>query len=174
MYVGLENGDTLTAIDTAANTVVATIPVGQAPQAIAYVPNAVAADDPATAGLQALGIAGQATHLSLRSTLDGAAGEAPTSVTLFDQGLVQVLQASASGLQPKSPYVLGLAPHADGSGTFEPLATFMTNPAGAAIVDTIGAIRPLVSNADAGQRRFLVIAPRIDGKPGAIVQIQAL
>ena len=174
MYVGLENGDALTAIDTATNTVVATIPVGQAPQAIAYVPNAVAADDPATAGLQALGIAGQATHLSLRAPGDGSAAEAPTSVTLFDQGLVQVLQASASGLQPKSPYVLGLAAHADGSGTFEPLATFMTNPAGAAIVDTIGAIRPLVSAADAGQRRFLVIAPQVDGKPGAIVQVQAL
>ncbi len=95
-------------------------------------------------------------------------------MTLFDQGLVQVLQASTSGLAPKSPYVLGLASRADGSGTFEPLATFMTNPAGSAIVDTIGAIRPQVAGTDAGQRRFLVIAPQVDGKPGAIVQRQVL
>ena len=33
---------------------------------------------------------------------------APTSVALFDQGLVQVLQAAVTGLQPKQPYVLGL------------------------------------------------------------------
>ena len=174
IYVGLENADALTAIDTATNAVIATIPVGQAPQAIAYVPDAVAADAVATAGLQPLGLAGMSTHLSLRAVDDAAAAEPPTSVTLFDQGLVQVLQASASGLKPKSPYVLGLATNADGSGPFEALATFMTNPAGAAIVDTIGAIRPQVAGADGGPRRYLVIAPQVDGQPGAIVQRQAL
>ena len=40
IYVGLENADALVAIDTATNKVVANIPVGQAPQAIAYVPGA--------------------------------------------------------------------------------------------------------------------------------------
>ena len=38
IYVGLENADALAAIDTATNKVVANIPIGQAPQAIAYVP----------------------------------------------------------------------------------------------------------------------------------------
>ena len=174
MYVGLENADALAAIDTATNAVVATIPVGQAPQAIAYVPDAVDPGQPGTGGLQPLGVAGQALHLNLRALDADASAQPPTSVTLFDQGLVQVLQASTSGLAPKSPYVLGLASRADGSGTFEPLATFMTNPAGSAIVDTIGAIRPQVAGTDAGQRRFLVIAPQVDGKPGAIVQRQVL
>ena len=41
IYVGLENADALAAIDTATNKVIATIPIGQAPQALAYVPNAV-------------------------------------------------------------------------------------------------------------------------------------
>src|ERR1700733_11814562 len=41
IYVGLENGDALAAIDTRTNKVIANIPIGQAPQAIAYVPNAV-------------------------------------------------------------------------------------------------------------------------------------
>ncbi len=39
----------------------------------------------------------------------GASGNAPTSVSLFDQGLVQVLQASVTGLEPKKPYVLAFA-----------------------------------------------------------------
>src|SRR5262249_7974387 len=38
IYVGLENDDALAVIDTLANKTVATIPVGQAAQAIAYVP----------------------------------------------------------------------------------------------------------------------------------------
>ena len=41
VYVGLENGDRLVAIDTLTNKVIATSPIGQASQAITYVPNAV-------------------------------------------------------------------------------------------------------------------------------------
>ena len=41
VYVGLENADALVAIDTLTNKVIATTPIGQAAQALAYVPNAV-------------------------------------------------------------------------------------------------------------------------------------
>ena len=41
VYVWLENGDKLTAIDTSTNTVIATAPIGQAAQAVAYLPGAV-------------------------------------------------------------------------------------------------------------------------------------
>src|ERR1700753_1893466 len=64
IYVGLENADALAAIDTATNSVIATIPIGQAPQAIAYVPNAAPNPDDRQ-NLQPLGIAGQASHLTL-------------------------------------------------------------------------------------------------------------
>jgi len=64
IYVGLENDDRLVAIDTLSHTVSATIPIGQAPQAIAYVPNAVPAGD-GTQGLHALGAAGQVAQLTL-------------------------------------------------------------------------------------------------------------
>ena len=88
-----------------------------------------------------------------------------------------MLQASATGLEPKLPYVLGLSDNADGSGNVEALAMFMTNPAGAAIVDAIGQIRQVVvpgtPNA-ADKRRYLVIAPQVSGKPGVPVQVQAL
>ena len=45
-----------------------------------------------------------------------AGARAPTSVTLFDQGLADVLEASVAGLQPMQPYVLALSERADGSG----------------------------------------------------------
>src|SRR6202012_4053710 len=41
VYVGLENGDRVTAIDTLTNKVIATASIGQAAQALAYVPDAV-------------------------------------------------------------------------------------------------------------------------------------
>ena len=105
IYVGLENADGLTAIDTLTNKVIATSAIGQAPQAIVYVPNAVP-DGAGTQGLQPLGVAGQATHLALGAIENGklafGAEKAPTSVSLFDQGLIQVLQAAVTGLQPKA------------------------------------------------------------------------
>src|ERR1700744_499382 len=64
IYVGLENADALAAIDTATNKVIANIPIGQAPQAIAYVPEA-APDPDNRENLQGLGIAGQAGHVEL-------------------------------------------------------------------------------------------------------------
>ncbi|MDR3535725.1 MAG: beta-propeller fold lactonase family protein [Acetobacteraceae bacterium] len=172
VYVGLENADSLTAIDTLANTVIATIPIGQAPQAVVYVPNAVP-EGAGTQGLQPLGVAGNTVHLALAPAAGGKPGATPpTGVTLFDQGLTQVLQAAVTGLLPKQPYVLGLASNPDGHGAIEPLAAFMTNPAGAAIVNAVGPIRQIVQGADHAPRRYLVIAPNAGGKPGAPVQVQ--
>jgi YVTN family beta-propeller protein len=45
VYVGLENADAMTAIDTLTNTVIATVPIGQGAQAIVYVPNALPSGD---------------------------------------------------------------------------------------------------------------------------------
>ncbi len=103
------------------------------PQGVAYVPEAV----PEGAGapnLQPLGAAGQSSTL----TLAGSDGKAATQVTLFDQGVLQTLQAAVTGLTPKKPYVLALSADPKGAGPLEPLAAFMTNPAGAAIVNAIG------------------------------------
>jgi YVTN family beta-propeller protein len=171
IYVGLENADALAAIDTETNTVIANIPIGQAPQAIAYVPNAVPEGDGRT-NLQALGVAGQVAHLALAPRQGAAGGRAPTSVSLFDQGLIQVLQASVTGLEPKQKYVLALADNADGSGQLQPLAAFMTNPAGSAIVNAAGPIRQLVADSVRAERRYLVIARGDAATPGEVVQVQ--
>jgi YVTN family beta-propeller protein len=174
VYVGLENADALAAIDTLSNKVIATIPVGQAPQALVYVPNAVPDGEAGLANLQPLGVAGNAVHLSMLAVGAGAAAAAPTSVSLFDQGLTQVLQAAVSGLAPKRAYVLALADTPDGAGKRDTLAAFMTNPAGGAIVNAIGQIRQLVQDGGAGARRYLVIAPQDAGVAGAPVQVQQL
>jgi YVTN family beta-propeller protein len=194
VYVGLENDDRLAAIDTLTNTVIATVPIGQAAQAVIYVPDAVpmnstgneamtnmadganpAPESDGTSNLQPLGIAGQAAHLTMAppaGTAAGAGAKAPTSVTLFDQGLIQVLEAAVTGLEPMRPYVLALAIHADGSGAIEPLARFMTNPAGSAIVNAIGPIRQIVRAEADVPRRYLVIVPASTAAPAGPVQLQ--
>src|SRR5579859_2302309 len=170
IYVGLENADALAAIDTATNTVVANIPIGQAPQAIAYVPNAAPNPDDRQ-NLQPLGVAGRVAHLALAAK-DAKDGQVPTSVSLFDQGLIQVLQASVTGLEPKQKYVLALADRVDGGGSLQPLAAFMTNPAGSAIVNATGPIRQIVHDGATTERRYLVVAPGNATTFGEAVQVQ--
>jgi YVTN family beta-propeller protein len=191
VYVGLENEDRVAAIDTLTNRVIATSPIGQTPQAVVYVPGAVPTigtgnnamsvmerstpTDAETEGLQRLGVAGQTTQLWLAPLGQGTAAggeKAPTSVTLFDQGLVQVLEASVTGLEPGKRYVLAFASEPSGGGALEPLEGFMTNPAGSAIVNTIGPIRQVVQGADQIPRRYLVIVPGTADEHGAAVQVQ--
>jgi YVTN family beta-propeller protein len=171
VYVGIENGDAVTAIDTATNRVVATIPNGQAAQALVYVPEAAPAETAGAANLQPLGLAGAAVHLALAAP----GGSRATSVSLFDQGLTQVVQAAAVGLEPSRPHVLVLTSNADGSGDIEPLAQFMTNPAGAQIVNAVGPIRQIVDPAKkehSDVRRYLAVMTVENGMPGRVVQVQ--
>ena len=180
-----ENEDRIIAIGTLTNSVVATSPVGQAPQGVVYVPNAIpfmhASDNSAMTtmpevarreNLQPLGVGGLSTQLWL-APLGQKRGKMPTSVSLSDQDLVQVLEASVTGLEPGKPYVLALSIEAAGGGALQPLQGFMTNPAGAAVVTAIGPIRQLVRGEDAAPRRYLVIAPGTVGNLGAPAQVQA-
>jgi len=167
MYVGLENADAAAAIDTLENKVIATIALGQAPQGVAYVPNAVPQGD-GMLSLQPLGAAAKSVQLTLASQ----DGKVATQVTLFDQGIVQILQAAVTGLPPKQPFVLALSENPNGSGRLEPLAGFMTNPAGAAIVNTVGPIRQVTQGDGVAQKRYLVIATGTPAQPGELVQIQ--
>jgi YVTN family beta-propeller protein len=188
VYVGLENEDQVTAIDTLKNEVIATSPIGQAPQALVYVPDAVPAMSGAvnqamtrmliapeglgTSNLQPLGIAGQSADLWLVTPGALKEAKAPTSVSLSDQGLVQVLEAAVTGLEPGKPYLLALASEPSGMGVVQPLQGFMTNPAGAAVVNAIGPIRQLVRGEDKAPRRYLVILPGTPENYGAPVQVQ--
>jgi YVTN family beta-propeller protein len=171
VYVGLESEDKVAVIDTLKNEVIATSPIGQAPQALVYVPDAVPAGL-GTANLQPLGIAGQSIQLLLGPPGEKKEENAATSVSLYDQGLVQVLEAAVTGLDPGKPYLLSLSSEPTGAGVLEPLQGFMTNPAGAAIVNAIGPIRQSVRGDDKIPRRYLVIVPGTPDSHGAPVQVQ--
>jgi YVTN family beta-propeller protein len=166
VYVGIENGDMMTAIDTLENKIVATIPIGEAAQAVVYVPNAVPSGD-GMANLQPLGSAAP-----VRIVLGPTGGAPATRVSLFDQGLTQILQAAVTGLDARAPYLLALSSDPKGSPPLEPLAGFTTNPAGAAIVNAVGPIRQIVRSDVAAGRRFLVIVSGTPDKPGALAQVQ--
>jgi len=172
IYVALENGTGVNAIDTLKNQVIATIPGGQSSQAIAYVPNAVPTGDGLT-NLEPLGKSGIVAHLIMGAP--GSSVKKPsTTVTVNNLGVIDLLEAAVTGLQPKSMYQLALAKRVSSPyGKLQPLAKFQTNPSGAAIVTTLGPIRQLVeANAGAQSRRYLVIVPLKDDIPGIPVQIQ--
>jgi YVTN family beta-propeller protein len=170
VYVGIENGDAVTAIDTATNRVIATIPNGQAAQALVYVPEAAPSQAAGAENLLPLGLAGVATHFALAAP----GSRSSTTVSLFDQGLTQMLQAAVVGLEPSRPYMLALTSNSDGTGEVEPVAQFMTNPAGAAIVNAVGPIRQIVDPSIEGfdLRRYLAVITVENGGPGQAVQLQ--
>jgi YVTN family beta-propeller protein len=191
VYVGLENEDKVAAIDTSKNEVIATSPIGQAPQALVYVPDAVpsvpavsgthnsamtrmtvAPEGLGTSNLRPLGIAGQSAQLWLAPPGANDTASPPTSISLSDQGLVQVLEAAVTGLEPGKRYLLALATEPSGTGIIQPLQGFMTNPAGAAVVNTIGPIRQLVGGENQIPRRYLVILPGTPEDHGSAVQVQ--
>jgi YVTN family beta-propeller protein len=172
LYVALENGTGINVINTLTNQVEARIAGGQSSQALVYVPEAVRAGD-GLSRLEPLAASGQAVHLLL-----GPAGSssqaAPTTVTLNNQGLIDLLQAAVTGLKPKATYRLALVrDREDPYREFEPLSAFQTNAAGAAIVNTLGPLRHAVAGSpEPGDRRYLVIVPGEEGDRPEPVQIQ--
>ena len=69
--------------------------------------------------------------------------------------------------------MLALTTNPDGTGTIEPIAQFMTNPAGAQIVNAVGPIRQIVDPATTrNERRYLAVMTLENGKPGQPVQFQ--
>jgi YVTN family beta-propeller protein len=172
IYVALENGTGINVINTLTNEVEARIPGGQSSQALVYVPNAVPTGD-GLDHLEPLAEAGLAAHLFM-GTPGTLAREAPTSVTLNNQGLIDLLQAAVTGLKPKTPYILALVDDREHPNTdFQPLTRFNTNPAGAAIVNTLGPLRHVVVGPSGqNERRYLVIFPAEVGGKLKPVQIQ--
>jgi YVTN family beta-propeller protein len=172
VYVALENGTGVNAIDTLTNKVIARISGGQSSQALGYVPGAVPEGDGLT-NLVPIGNAGLAAHVTM-----GPPGakptDAPTTVTVNNQGLIDLLQAAVTGLQPKTNYQLALVEHRSKPyGKLEPLVAFTTNAAGAQIVDTLGPLRHFVAGpADQTDRRYLVIVPAPENSESEPLQIQ--
>jgi YVTN family beta-propeller protein len=161
VYVGLENQDAVIAIDTRTNSVIATIPVGQQPQALVYVPDAVPEGD-GTSNLVPLGEAGKADHLVLQPPPDQPQSPARATVSVNSLGALDLLQLAAAGLKPVTSYTLWLAAsRTPPFGERQPLSTFKTNASGAQIAQAVGPLRavlaPTTPSANAPERRFLMV-----------------
>jgi YVTN family beta-propeller protein len=161
VYVGLENGDSVQSIDTSTNQVSATIPVGQLPQALVYVPNAVASDK-GTANLKPLGLAEQALHLELTPP-PGANSEAHASVSINSLGPIDNLQIAATGLEPGKKYRVLLV----GGAEPQELLTFSAGIGGAAIAQALGPLKRAVAPSQTGQAMKLEV--RAEASGGALV-----
>jgi YVTN family beta-propeller protein len=169
VYVGLENSDAVIAIDTLSNKVIATIPIGQTPQALVYVPGAVATGD-GTTNLSSLGVAGQALHIEMLPPA-GASTNGRATVAVNSLGVIDLLQIAVAGLEPGQEYQLFLVdsltkPDASRIG----LTKFKTWPNGAAVAQAIGPLRTVVGAAGgtAGQQseqRYLVVTATGSDQP---------
>ncbi len=132
VYVGLENGDAVDVIDTASNKVIAQAPVGQAPQALVYVSNAVPTGD----GMENLSPRGSSTPINIALKANGGAGKG--FVVVRNAGVVDALEVSLFKLKPQTVYSVYV------SGQKAPVASFKTNPMGAANGTVIGPLREAV------------------------------
>jgi len=169
VYVGLENQDAVMAIDTLKNSVLATIPIGQQPQALVYVPQAVPEGD-GRANLIPLGDAGKAAHLTMIPPEENASS-AHATVSVNNLGSLDLLQAAVSGLKPGQKYTLWLVESRTAPfGKKQALVTFQTNPAGAQVTQTIGPLHKILASEKetAVQQRFLLLTPSDSDRPTLI------
>jgi YVTN family beta-propeller protein len=175
VYVGLENQDAVIAIDSVANKILATIPIGQQPQALVYVPEAVPTGD-GTSNLIPLADAGKAAHLTLGAP-EGGGSPARATVSVNSLGPLDLLQMAVSGLKPGQMYRLWLTTsQTPPYGQKQELATFKTNLAGAQIVQTVGPFRQVLTSeseksAEVPQQRFLLVTAADSGTPELIEKV---
>ena len=142
VYIGLENGNTVQAIDTSTNQIIATIPIGQQPQALVYVPDATTTDK-GTDNLKPLGPATEALHIQLVPPTTSQSS-AHASVSINSLGLIDTLQIAATGLEPGKKYKLMLVGGPKPIG----LVVFTTGIGGTAIVQTLGPLKQIVSGSE--------------------------
>ena len=169
VYVGLENSDAVTAIDTLSNKVIATIPIGQTPQALVYVPGAVATGD-GMANLSPLGVAGQALHIEMLPPA-GTSTNGHATVAVNSLGIIDLLQIAVAGLEPGQEYQLFLVDSLTKPGASRvALTKFKTWPNGAAVAQAIGPLRTVVGEADSvavkqPEQRYLVLTATGSDQP---------
>ncbi|HKU96797.1 MAG TPA: hypothetical protein VJR58_16055 [Vineibacter sp.] len=155
VYVGLENGDAVDVIDTASNDVVAHVPIGQAPQALVYVPDAVAQGD-GRANL----VPRPQSPPSVNIALKPASGNERGFVVARNLGLVDMLETNVFGLKPDTIYRVFLEGHD------APVAALKTNAKGMGTVAAIGPLRDIGAGAkQGGDAKTGILVVEGDGAP---------
>ena len=159
VFVGLENGDAVAVLDAVARKELARIPIGQAPQALVYVSNAVP-EGPGTAGLTPLAEATRPVNVTLVPPGGDRPG-APHGIAVVralgiadgvDVNLLALPASTVFGVyvvdKPAPPW---RDPHH--------LLDVKTNPKGAAAGSAVGPIREIVAPIGAATpaKRWLVV-----------------
>jgi YVTN family beta-propeller protein len=139
VYVGLQEGDAVDVIDTRTNTKIGEIPMGQSPQALVYVVDAVPMGT-GTENLVPLAISRRPRVINLVSP--SGTGSARATVWVRSLGPVDGVDVTATGLTPTTTYTLFMRTVGEGSGAAWPLATVISDANGAATL--VEAIAPTV------------------------------
>jgi YVTN family beta-propeller protein len=134
IYVGLENGDAVDVIDTSKNEVIARIPVGQAPQALVFVSDAIPPGADGRANLTPRPSGPETVNIALKPQ-QGADGAG--FVVSRNLGLVDILEVNVSRLKSDTVYSVFL------EGRDAPVAVLKTNPKGMGMVSTTGPTREI-------------------------------
>ncbi|TGE03778.1 YncE family protein [Hymenobacter fodinae] len=170
VYVDLENGDSVVAINTATNQVAGKVKVGQAPMALVYVPEAVPAG---ASGLSNLGRQLVDQPAVVRELKAVSGGAAAGSLVTRSEGLVDLASFSLMHLLPDTEYdvYLSQATQAPYSRDYL-LLTVRTDAKGGAMAQTLGPVQA-VSNADQAPvgraYRRVVVAPKAAGSAPVLV-----
>jgi YVTN family beta-propeller protein len=152
IYVGLENGDAVDVIDTSKNEAIARIPVGQAPQALVFVSDAVTQGTDGRANLTPRPSGPETVNIALKAP-QGADGTG--YVVSRNLGLVDILEVNVSRLKPDTVYSVFL------EGRDTPVAVLRTNPRGMGMVSATGPTReirpgPAGTSADSSSRVIVI------------------
>jgi YVTN family beta-propeller protein len=159
IYVGLENGDGVQVIDTAANKIVATMGGGQAPQALVYLSNVAA---PGSADNLVARVNQDAVNLPLKAR----EGQGRGFIVARQLGVVDALEVSVFKLKPDTEYRVYLDTEQAGS--------LKTDAKGMANATMIGPVRGFAQAKEAQempeQRHVLVMegAAKPDAKAAVL------
>jgi YVTN family beta-propeller protein len=155
VYAGMENGDGVQVIDPALNKVIATIPGGQAPQALVYVSHAV----PQGEGKENL--APRTNKDSVNISLRAPQGEARGFIVSRNLGVVDALEVSLFKLKPDTEYSVYL------NGASTAVGGFRTNDKGMANGTMIGPVRELAGEGAVVAHAGEVLVMEGSGAPDA-------
>ncbi|RZT08404.1 40-residue YVTN family beta-propeller repeat-containing protein [Duganella sp. CF402] len=150
VYIGLENGDGVQAIDTATNKVVATIGGGQGPQALVYLSNvAKSADDRSN-------LVPRVNQDSHNIQLKPLSGNSTGFIVVRNLGVIDAIEAFLYRLKPDTQYDIFVSSQA------APIGSFRTNAMGMANGTMIGPVRASAGS-DAAPRSETVTVKEAGG-----------
>lgn len=172
VYIALENGGATQAIDTLTNKVIATVPVGQTSQALVYVPDASPNEN--ADNLVPLGEVRETGKIEMVAASRSPAPHARATVGVDSQGILDLLEIAASGLQPKSDYLLYLVdtPRAPFRDKVR-LAMLTTQIDGSAIAQAVGPLKRVVTtdeDSNEDQPKQYLLATPADSDTPVLVQ----